>query len=387
MINLLFIHYTVYLLVATITYSSINSDNSTFISIHLQQRYNPFKSKLYKPFRFNYIQIAFRVYKEVIIMKRDAYFDNARVVLIFLVVFGHLIQPYTNTSVGTQTLYTWIYTFHMPAFILISGYFAKGRADMSFIKNLIKKLLLPYLIFQLLYTVYYYLLGKSNFDNNLFEPQWSLWFLLSLFSFHLLLIIFKQVPVIVSLGIAITIGLLTGYINDVGHAYSLSRTLVFFPFFLAGYFLTQAHIDFLQNKLVQLLGISTMIIIALAIYIAPDINSGWLFASKSYNDLGRPITGIFARSLIYLTSTLMTFSILSLIPKKEYAFTYIGQRTLYIYLIHGFIIQFLREMNLITLTAPLQLIHLLIITIVIMYLLSHKYTMTVFEPVVELQLK
>ena len=27
--------------------------------------------------------------------KRDYFFDNARAILIFLVVFGHMIQPYT----------------------------------------------------------------------------------------------------------------------------------------------------------------------------------------------------------------------------------------------------------------------------------------------------
>ncbi|MDA3100191.1 acyltransferase family protein, partial [Staphylococcus pseudintermedius] len=62
--------------------------------------------------------------------KRDAFFDNARAILIFLVVFGHLIQPYTDAHPTVYALYLLIYSFHMPAFLFISGYFAKnvGRA-------------------------------------------------------------------------------------------------------------------------------------------------------------------------------------------------------------------------------------------------------------------
>src|SRR5699024_6146078 len=89
-------------------------------------------------------------------MQRDSFYDNARVGLIFLVVFGHLLQPYTDLSTGSQTLYSLIYTFHMPAFILISGFFAKGSSKHNYIKNFIKKLLLPYLIVHLIYTGYFY---------------------------------------------------------------------------------------------------------------------------------------------------------------------------------------------------------------------------------------
>ncbi|WP_426638635.1 acyltransferase family protein [Priestia aryabhattai] len=58
--------------------------------------------------------------------KRDAYFDNVKFILIVLVVFGHLLTPFINDEQWLRTLYIFIYTFHMPAFILISGYFAKG---------------------------------------------------------------------------------------------------------------------------------------------------------------------------------------------------------------------------------------------------------------------
>lgn len=127
-------------------------------------------------------------------MERNAFFDNAKVILIFLVVFGHMIQPFVGDSKSTEAIYIWIYTFHMPAFILLAGFFAKGSGNKKYIWNLMKKLIIPYLIFQTLYTIYYFLIGKADWQTGVFYPQWSLWFLFSLFSWHILLVLFKKIP-------------------------------------------------------------------------------------------------------------------------------------------------------------------------------------------------
>jgi len=123
-------------------------------------------------------------------VKREAYFDNAKVLLIFLVVFGHVIQPFIDSSRELNALYMWIYTFHMPAFIFLAGFFAKGSRDFNYIIKLTKKLLLPYVTFQLIYTFFYFAIGKNNWQTSIFYPHWSLWFLFSLYSWHLLLLWF-----------------------------------------------------------------------------------------------------------------------------------------------------------------------------------------------------
>ena len=58
--------------------------------------------------------------------QREYFFDNAKFILIFLVVFGHFLRSFIEESEIIYSLYKVIYTFHMPAFILISGFFAKG---------------------------------------------------------------------------------------------------------------------------------------------------------------------------------------------------------------------------------------------------------------------
>ncbi|WP_106495974.1 acyltransferase family protein [Lentibacillus sp. Marseille-P4043] len=316
-------------------------------------------------------------------MERNAYFDNAKLALIFLVVFGHMIQPFTSDLHSINTLYMWIYTFHMPAFIFLSGFFAKGSGNKDYIMKLAKKLLLPYIIFQILYTVFYFYIGKDDWQTGIFYPQWSLWFLFSLFSWHMLLYWFKKIPAVLSVIIAIQLGLIVGYFGDIGHTFSLSRTFVFFPFFLLGYWLKTDHVLLLKKKGVKIASLVIMLSVATAIYFVPDMNTGWLLASKSYGMLGMPEYGGLARLLVYVTSALMAVSILAWIPKSKNRLTVLGTRTLYVYLLHGFFIQIFRETQLFEINNALDLIGLAVISATIVLVLSSKAIQGVWQPFIE----
>ena len=60
------------------------------------------------------------------ITNKKYFIDNIKVVLIFLVVFGHLIERYIDTSNTLMGIYMFIYIFHMPLFVYISGYLSKN---------------------------------------------------------------------------------------------------------------------------------------------------------------------------------------------------------------------------------------------------------------------
>lgn len=170
-------------------------------------------------------------------MTREAYFDNAKFILIFLVVFGHLIQSYIEDYETVSTVYKVIYTFHMPAFILIAGFFSKGFKNPGYITNLSKKLLIPYIIFQLIYSIFYYFTNeKDSFILDPFSPHWSLWFLISLFFWNGLLFVFSKWKPAIAIPISVMIALFVGYIDSISTFLSLSRTFVFFPFFLIGFY-------------------------------------------------------------------------------------------------------------------------------------------------------
>ena len=317
-------------------------------------------------------------------MERNAYFDNAKMFLIFFVVFGHMIQPYVEGSQAIGTFYTWLYTFHMPAFIFLAGFYAKGRSSLDFIMNLAKKLLIPYLIFQAIYTIYYFYIGKAGWlTDSIFYPHWSLWFLISLFSWHMLLIGYKKIHPAIALTLAVTLGIIVGYFDPIGHMFSLSRTFVFFPFFLLGHFASMNQLMILKQNRMKVLSVVTMSIIAVAIYFLPDINSGWLLASKSYSTLGMETYGSIARISVYLTAFVMAASFLAWVPQRRFAFTKIGERTLYVYLLHGFIVQLFRNYDILSLDHFGHWIGFVILSAIIVILLSTNTVMTIWQPLVE----
>ena len=65
-------------------------------------------------------------------MKRLIWADSLKGILIVLVVFGHAIQYTVGGGCYTNHLWNEIYSFHMPAFMAVSGYFAyRGGGQIS----------------------------------------------------------------------------------------------------------------------------------------------------------------------------------------------------------------------------------------------------------------
>ncbi|MEH7249449.1 acyltransferase family protein [Neobacillus niacini] len=273
---------------------------------------------------------------------RSKYFDNAKFILIFLVVFGHMISPYKDQDKILFTLYSVIFLFHMPAFILISGYFAKGFRKKGYLLKTVQKILIPYFIFQIIYSVVYFLVGKEKtLEFDLFQPHWSLWFLLSLFFWNLLLYVFAKVKW-VGLFIAVLLGIAIGYIDQAGSFLSLSRTFVFFPYFLLGYLFNGEYLKkILGAKFAVPVGV---VIIAMTFLFFglgfPQDAVPWLLGDTSYENMGgmQPSDGLL-RALQYGLTIIVIFGFLPLIPSNQYRITKIGERTLYVYLFHGFIIK------------------------------------------------
>lgn len=94
--------------------------------------------------------------------------DNIKILLIFLVVFNHIIA-FRMVKEDQTTRFIWygITIFHMPAFIFISGYLSKKHQDV--LKN-VKNLLIPYILgYALTWAVKIYFGYKMDFE--LLRPQ------------------------------------------------------------------------------------------------------------------------------------------------------------------------------------------------------------------------
>ncbi len=321
--------------------------------------------------------------------QRDAYFDNAKFTLITLVVLGHFFTTLAHHHEIIEAIYKTIYSFHMPAFILLSGLFAKGFYEKGYLVKIIKQIIVPYLIFQIIYTIYYYFLyDHSTFSLDFLVPQWSLWFLLSLFCWYLLLLGYAKLKPSIGIGLSIIIALLVGYLDSISNPLSLSRTFVFFPFFLIGYHIDRERLKQLTKPSIRIVSFVSMLIVLVGFYIDSDFSSKWLYGSKPYTEMEIATTlSMFKRLGVICLSLLMIFSFLSFVPRKQHFFTNWGKQTLYVYLLQGFIIKYFRENewekyfdgigSFIILTA---------ISILVTIFLSSKIVAAITQPFIELKI-
>lgn len=320
--------------------------------------------------------------------ERDNYFDNAKFVLICLVVFGHFIRSTIEENDFMMNLYKFIYTFHMPAFILISGYFAKGFKKKGYVKKITKKLIFPYLIFHGIYTVYYTLIKGENFLSSMdpLNPHWSLWFLISLFFWNIMLFPFSKLNKFAALFISFAIGILAGYFDFISNYLSLSRTFVFLPIFLAGFYLNSGHFHSIVKWPMRLTSFIALSLIFVS-YFHLSFDYEWLFGSKPYSAFGDPdFTSALTRLGFYLLTFVTTFGFLSFIPRKRYFFTKWGARTFYVYLLHGFIIQTIRESELENWVMEIEnTLIIAVISVMITFILSSNPVKAFTQPIIELR--
>jgi fucose 4-O-acetylase-like acetyltransferase len=78
---------------------------------------------------------------------RIEYFDAIKAFAIFLVVYGHTLQYLDKLQTG-KCLHDFIYSFHMPLFMVVSGYFASSLQNniYPFITKKLRQLILPVII-------------------------------------------------------------------------------------------------------------------------------------------------------------------------------------------------------------------------------------------------
>jgi fucose 4-O-acetylase-like acetyltransferase len=147
------------------------------------------------------------------------------------------------------------------------------------------------------------------------------------------------------------------------------------------------HFNLLKMRKVKIPAIATMVIIFIFFYWNPTLDYEWLFGSIPYSQLENIATFPWLERLfVYLVSLIAVFSFWSLVPQKQYFFTKIGKYTLYVYLLHGFVIKYLRETDLDKwFNENYQIILLVIGSLLLTFLLSSKFVRGLSQPIIELR--
>lgn len=277
---------------------------------------------------------------KAVFVNRNITLDNTKFLMVFLVVFGHLIQSLIDDSAIIKTVFMSIYSFHMPVLIVISGMLAKPKFTKELFSKAITSLLVPYLAFTLLYELFSIIVhGKLSNYTMRFEPYWILWFIFSLFFWRMPLpfVLRFRYPVMVS----IIVSLIAGYIDFVGYFLGISRTLYFFPFFIIGYKISVAALE--DRRLTNIPKTVYLGLLACNIGIfwwLSEMPHHWLYGSYSYGKLNSGHQYAAAIRLgFYCISITMVVSILMLAPRTKSKITQYGANVIYVYLWHGFFVK------------------------------------------------
>ncbi|MFE6983721.1 acyltransferase family protein [Streptomyces griseus] len=273
---------------------------------------------------------------------RDHFFDNAKYLAIVLVAIGHAWEPLPPGRL-VEAAYTFIYTFHMPVFILIAGYFSRNfELRPERVWKLVTGLLVPYLVFEVLYTLFHRALRDPDFSLSLLEPYWLLWFLPALFLWRLSTPLWQTVrfPVLVSLAIAAVATVSPAADGTL----PVQRILQFLPFYVLGLRLGPHHFAMVRRTWVRVVSVPVFVAgMLLAYWLVPRTSTSWFFRKNSAQELDTAQwTGPAATLLLFLAAVVLGACFLAWVPRGRSWMTALGTCTLYGYLLHGFVIRALR---------------------------------------------
>lgn len=219
---------------------------------------------------------------------RIAYWDIAKAVAIFCVVWGHCLQNMTSDTNYwlTDTLCKFIYAFHMPLFMIISGYFAYSSLFKPITKTIKKKiiqLLVPsvawYLVISGFAMIFHREFNIGRFTDIAGALPYSLWFLKSLFMCYLITLV----------GVGLyrwrrwSIAVYAVMIFGVGEWLNYVSTISMLPFFIAG-ILLHTHKEYLCKKsVIGIGGILLIFISMLTLWEGSDYN---MYMNPFYHNWG-----------------------------------------------------------------------------------------------------
>lgn len=274
-------------------------------------------------------------------MERDKVLDATKYILIVLVVIGHFIEPSKYTSSTTCALYCLIYSFHMPLFVIISGYFYKQRSVAEEIKKCI-----PFLEVCLLSHIGFLLIRNGlniSMKKLIYFGGDPAWFLLCLIYWRVgTNLLLKYLTAKRILLLTIVLDLMSFLIIKYGGFFSIARAIAFYPFFMLGYCLK----DNLKEIIVKYKGVFLVIGVLSIVFVLItssilqfriEFQLANVFDLQQYTDMN--VLTIFAYRYILLLCALSIGGFLLVLINSSnmlQKFSKFGRTTLFIYFIQTF---------------------------------------------------
>lgn len=271
--------------------------------------------------------------------KRIALWDNLKLFLIFLVVLGHLTIQYFNSSQMFGTMTMVIYTFHMPAFIFVSGLFSKHsiNRDKAPLKKAFGFIMVYFFVKILDYSAS--IIFGVHISFEIFSVKDIPWYMLAMALWYLITWALRRIDAKYILITSVIIGCFAGYMKGDTDFLCILRLITFYPFFYSGYILDRERIESITSAKGAKFFSAVFFIAFIIICTVTFHNSSCLFpllsCRQKYANLGDLYDwGALLRAAYYAVAGLLVFAVISLCPRKKFKISKYGRKTLQIYTYH-----------------------------------------------------
>ena len=269
------------------------------------------------------------------VIQRDKYWDTLKVVLILIVVYGHIIIRYSPADSINCAITNWIYLFHMPLFVFISGRFSHVRDKKKYATGLLR-IFETYAIFQFIRVAWVVHGGHDmSVAHMITSPMTALWYLMCLIWWRLIVFSIgenrmnRYAPLVILLSVFVCF---TGRFIPTT-AFSLQRFCSFLPFFILGYY--SIRIDFKDYLKKIPFWAAALFLVAVFVVIYKYFNTGgnFLWCSEPYSNYTDMLkhTGLFVAQVVMCVMFMRMFFF-----NDKFLYKW-GSTTLFVYIIHIFI--------------------------------------------------
>jgi fucose 4-O-acetylase-like acetyltransferase len=272
---------------------------------------------------------------------RIIYADFLKGALIFLVVFGHCIQNFSCMADGecfsNSKIAGLIYSFHMPLFFAISGYFSfVSMRKYLLVKQFTVKRIFPLLIPFLTFVVFDWIIIQSSFRIISIY-----WFVKDLIIFLCLTFVLKKLK-----ADKMCVFLIISFLMMALPSNSIAGLGKFYLFFCTGYLLNRMDIQKccrICRKQIWLILVTCIVLYCIVLYC---YNNTFFFGSKILSS-EQFFHTVLSFGLAFGLCILFAVGIYYYISKRQNVliniFTEIGKYTLAIYLIHFLLLEIHRH--------------------------------------------
>ena len=274
-------------------------------------------------------------------MERNRWMDGVKFALIILVILGHCkhFTDYDNSLLSTRIISRAVhsvYFFHMPLFILISGYFSKRSEKLKSFHSTMR-LLRIFFFFHLLWIGIELIYGRPFQIINFVNPSFTFWYLLCLAYWRIIMQLIppKYDKCYIILPIATFISLLGGLL-PLTTELSIPRTLTYMPLFFLGYY---AKTNNWLRKIMELNFLWFLIPAIFLLYFENHISLD-IFGRKPYHEY----MDVIKRVVFLGSSIIISIAFLKALPQKITLFADEGKDVLFYYVYHSFVLFIIAEL-------------------------------------------